>query len=105
MNRDNVLEKNHSYGNGLMSISNAFRLLLSLVILILTLMIAPLNKSIQQSEKRLERIEQVEIPAIKEEQQLLRIELTEIRIRQENQIEMLRKIAEDVEVVRRRGQE
>lgn len=98
-----MMRGEHSLVNGLMTGGNAFKMILSLMGLILTLMIAPLNKSIQQAEERIERIEQVELPAINEEQKLIRIELTEIRTRQENQIELLRKIAEDVEYVRRGG--
>ena len=101
MNRNNIIGEHHSFMNGLMTKSNAFKMILSLVGLILTLMIAPLNKSIQQAEERIERIEQTELPAINEEQKMIRIELAEIKTRQENQIEMLRQIAENVEYIRR----
>jgi len=60
--------------------------------------------NIKKTEHRVQTIEKQDIPLIREEQARLRVEMMEFRTRQESQIETLRKIADDVEYLRRKSE-
>ncbi|MDY0174527.1 MAG: hypothetical protein RBR62_04970 [Bacteroidales bacterium] len=59
---------------------------------------------INRTEGRVQTIEKKDLPQLREEQARLRVEMMEFRVRQESQIETLKKIADDVEYLRRRSE-
>jgi hypothetical protein len=60
--------------------------------------------NINRTEERVQTIEKKDLPQLREEQTRLRVEMMEFRVRQEAQIETLKKIADDVEYLRRRSE-
>ena len=90
--------------NKLLTWNNLFKLLLSLLVVISLIVFQPMIDNIKKTEHRVQTIEKQDIPLIREEQARLRVEMMEFRTRQESQIETLRKIADDVEYLRRKSE-
>ncbi len=100
---NSIFNRSHFHAQGILNLNTILRFILTIVGIILTLIIAPLRQNIERSENRIERIEQIDLPELKKDQQLFRVEMMEFKTRQENQIETLKKIAEDVEYLRRKS--
>ncbi|MFA5638594.1 MAG: hypothetical protein WC961_06935 [Anaerovoracaceae bacterium] len=90
--------------NKLLTWNNFFKLLLSLLVVISLIMFQPMISDINRTEGRVQTIEKKDLPQLREEQARLRVEMMEFRVRQESQIETLKKIADDVEYLRRRSE-
>jgi len=90
--------------NKLLTWNNFFKLLLSLLVVISLIMFQPMISDINRTEGRVQTIEKKDLPQLREEQARLRVEMMEFRVRQEAQIETLKKIADDVEYLRRRSE-
>lgn len=90
--------------NKLLTWNNFFKLLLSLLVVISLITFQPMIANINRTEERVQTIEKKDLPQLREEQTRLRVEMMEFRVRQEAQIETLKKIADDVEYLRRRSE-
>ncbi len=90
--------------NKLLTWNNFLKLLLSLLVVISLIMFQPMISDINRTEGRVQTIEKKDLPQLREEQARLRVEMMEFRVRQESQIETLKKIADDVEYLRRRSE-